>query len=212
MSSQSKTYLSPEDYLALERAAAAKSEYYHGEVYAMAGASRTHTLIAANAVSQLVLQLKGRSCTAHTSDLRVRVGTGALYTYPDVVVVCGKAVFEDRHQDTLLNPIVIVEVLSPSTEAYDRGAEFAFYRKLESLADYVLISQDQPLLEHYARQPGDSWLLTAYEGMEAVALLPSIGCELPLAEVYDKVEWPETAGEAPALTVLKEEAQEWQTQ
>ena len=212
MSSQSKTYLSPEDYLALERAAAAKSEYYHGEVYAMAGASRTHTLIAANAVSQLVLQLKGRSCTAHTSDLRVRVGTGALYTYPDVVVVCGKAVFEDRHQDTLLNPIVIVEVLSPSTEAYDRGAEFAFYRKLESLADYVLISQDQPLLEHYSSQTGDSWLLTAYEGMEAVALLPSIGCELPLAEVYDKVESPETAGEAPALTVLKEEAQEWQTQ
>lgn len=210
MASHPKPNLTPEEYLVLEREAETKSEYYDGDIYAMAGASRVHTLIVANALSQLVIQLKGRPCTAHASDLRVKVNPTGLYTYPDIVVVCANARFEDRQKDTLLNPNVVFEVLSKSTEAYDRGTKFAHYRRLESLTDYVLVSQDRPLIEHYTRQPDNRWLLAAYEGLEAVAVLPSIDCALPLAEVYDKVEWPaDEDAAAPTLALLKEEAASW---
>ena len=176
----------------------------------MAGASRVHSQVSANVIIALGTRLKGRPCIVHGSDMRVRVSPTGLYTYPDVVVVCGKARFEDKHTDTLLNPFVLVEVISPSTEAYDRGTKFAHYRTLESLTDYVLVSQDRPLIEHYTRQPDNLWLLTAYEGLEAVAPFPSIACELPLLEVYDKVEWPaEEDAASPALTLLKEEAEGW---
>ncbi len=201
---QLKPYLTPEEYLALERRAKIKSEYWQGELYAMAGASTNHTIIGANALAELVMQLKGRPCTAHTSDMRVKVARADLYTYPDVTIVCGKAKFEDRHEDTLLNPTVIIEVLSPSTEAYDRGAKFELYRMLESLSDYLLVSQERPTIEHYTRQPDDQWLLATYKGLDAVAAIPSIGCELRLADVYDKVTWPAEETWAHRIRLVKE--------
>ena len=121
----------------------------------------------------------------------MKVPPTGLYTYPDIVVICGQPQFEDRQKDTLVNPTVIFEILSRSTEGYDRGEKFANYRTLESLTDFIMISQYRPLVEHYARQPDETWLLTSYEGLKAVLLLPAIGCELPLADIYDKVEWPE---------------------
>ena len=179
-------YLTPEEYLALERQAETKSEYLRGEVFSMAGASFAHNMIASNTLVSLVPQLKRRSCTAHSSDLRVNVRATNFYTYPDIVVVCGQPQFEDRHRDTLLNPTAIFEILSRSTEGYDRGEKFANYRMLESLADYILVSQYRALVEHFTRQPDESWLLKTYAGLEAVLSIPSIGCELPLADIYDQ--------------------------
>jgi Uma2 family endonuclease len=201
---QPKPYLTPEEYLALERQAETRSEYWQGETYALAGASTNHTIIGANTLAELVMQLKGRPCTAHTNDLRVKVARTGLYTYPDVTVVCGKAEFEDRSEDTLLNPTVLIEVLSPSTEAYDRGTKFEFYRTLESLTDYLLISQSKPIIEHFTRQPDDRWLLSTYKGLEAVAPIPSIGCELHLADVYDKVTWSAEEDRPQGIRVVKE--------
>ena len=140
MSSQIQKHYTPEEYLALERQAQYKSEYYAGEIFAMAGASRWHNLIVTNVLRELSLQLKGRPCTTYPSAMRVKISPTGLYTYPDVTVVCGAARFEDTQQDTLLNPTLIVEVLSESTEAYDRGGKFAHYRKLNSLLEYVLIT------------------------------------------------------------------------
>src|SRR5215475_2138813 len=141
MCSQVRQRYTPEEYLALERQARCKSGYYAGEILPMAGASRWHNLIVANIVGELSLQLKGRFCTTYPSDMRVKVSATGLYTYPDVTVICGEPRFEDNQQDTLLNPTLIVEVLSESTEAYDRGGKFAHYRKLPSLMEYVLITQ-----------------------------------------------------------------------
>ena len=178
----------PEEYLALERQAQCKSEYYAGEVFAMAGASRWHNLIVTNVLREISLQLKGRPCTTYPSDMRVKISPTGLYTYPDVTVVCGAAQFEDTQQDTLLNPTLIVEVLSESTEAYDRGGKFAHYRKLASLLEYVLIAQTKPHIEHYIRQPDNRWLLEEAESWHGTVHLPAIDCHLSLAEVYDKVD------------------------
>jgi Uma2 family endonuclease len=188
MSSQTQQHYTPEEYLALERQAQCKSEYYAGEISAMAGASRWHNLIVTNVLRELSLQLKGRPCTTYPSDMRVKVSPTGLYTYPDVTVVCGEAQFEDNQQDTLLNPTLIVEVLSESTEAYDRGGKFAHYRKLASLMEYVLIAQTKPHIEHYVRQPDNRWLLAEADNLPGTLHLPSIDCRLALAEVYDKVD------------------------
>lgn len=204
-------YLTPEEYLAFERQSDTKSEYWQGETYLMSGASNEHTIIEANIVAALVMQLKRRPCIARGSNLRVKVSDSGLYTYPDVTVVCGQARFEDRQADTLLNPTVIIEVLSPSTETYDRGAKFEFYRTLESLSDYLLVAQNKPMIEHYARQTDDRWLLTTYKGLDAVAAIASIGCELPLADVYDKVEWPPEEEAQPRLRRVKETEAQHQT-
>jgi Uma2 family endonuclease len=206
MQAQAKPYLTPEEYLAMERQATTKSEYLRGEVFAMAGASFQHTMIATNTIASLAPQLKRRSCTAHSSDLRVKVRPTGLYVYPDIVIVCGRPQFEDRQQDTLLNPTVIIEILSLSTERYDRGAKFAHYRTLESLSDYLLIAQSSPIVEHYARQPDDAWLLKSYVGLEAVATIPSIDCELPLADIYDKVEWPDEDVTLTALRLVRDQS------
>ncbi len=139
MCAVARSYLSPDEYLALERHAPTKSEYLRGEVYAMAGASRQHVIIMTNTIVALATRLKGRPCAVFGSDLRVKVPPTGFYTYPDVSVVCGKAQFEDRQQDNLLNPTVIFEILSRSTEGYDRGEKFAHYRMLESLSDYILV-------------------------------------------------------------------------
>jgi Uma2 family endonuclease len=188
MSCQAQQRYTPEEYLALERQAQCKSEYYAGEVFAMAGASRWHNLIVANVVGELRAQLKRRPCTTYPSDMRVKVSPSGLYTYPDVTVVCGEAQFEDGQQDTLLNPTLIVEVLSESTEAYDRGGKFAHYRKLPSLMEYVLITQTKPHIEHYIRQPDNRWLLGEADSLHDTVHLSSIDCRLALTEVYDKVD------------------------
>lgn len=200
-----QSYLTPAEYLALERHSETKSEYWQGETYALAGANRGHNLVAFNLAATLGPQLKHRPCEAYVGDMRVKVTSAGLYTYPDVTIVCGKAEFEDHDEDTLLNPTVIIEVLSPSTEAYDRGAKFEFYRMLESLSDYLLVSQSSPTIEHFTRHADDRWLLATCKGLEAVAEIPSIGCELRLADVYDKVEWPAEAPQRPRLRRVKED-------
>ena len=189
MQRQHSSYITREVYLDLERQSETKNEYWDGEIYAMAGASPQHTLIAANIIISLGSQLKGRPCRVHTSDLRVKVSPTGLYTYPDIVIVCGQPKYEDRQKDTLLNPTVVVEVLSKSTESTDRGVKFEHYRTVESLTDYLLISQDTASVEHRMRQPDDRWLLSIYQGLDSVVPILSIGCDLPLAEVYEKVEW-----------------------
>jgi Uma2 family endonuclease len=188
MSSQAQQRYTPEEYLALERQAECKSEYYAGEIFAMAGVSRWHNLIVANVVGEIRSQLKGRPCATYSSDMRLKVSPTALYTYPDATVVCGEAQFEDNQQDTLLNPTSIVEVLSESTEAYDRGGKFAHYRKLASPMEYVLIAQTKPHIEHYVRQPDNRWLLAEADSLSETVYLSSIDCHLAPAEVYDKVD------------------------
>ena len=190
MSSLPKPRFTPEEYLALERPAEYRSEYFNGEIFAMAGASREHNLIAGNVSRELGNQLKGRPCETYQTDMRVRVSAMGLYTYPDVVVVCGEPQFENDSVDTLLNPTLLVEVLSPSTEAYDRGDKFEQYRTLESLADYVLIAQDRYRVERFARQPDGQWLLSVAKSLDAEVSLASIGCRLPLADVYDRLSLP----------------------
>ena len=190
MSSQPTTQLTPEEYLAIERRAEYKSEYIDGEMVGMTGASRRHNLIAANISREIGQQLRGRPCEGYISDMRVRVPSTRLYTYPDVVVVCGEPRFEDDYVDTLLNPTLIVEVLSESTELYDRGKKFGFYRTIESLAEYLLVAQDECRVEQYVKQPDGRWMLSDYRSPEEVAELSSIQCRLALKEVYDKVVLP----------------------
>ena len=175
-----------EDYLTLERSASIKSEFHEGQIYAMTGASRKHNLITVNIAGELRDQLKKRPCEAYISDMRVKAAKVVNYYYPDIAVVCGKPQFEDTHLDTLINPTVLIEVLSPSTEAFDRGGKFAHYRKIASLQEYLLVAQDQPSIERYVRQ-GDVWILTEAVGLEASVPLESIECVLSLGEVYDKV-------------------------
>jgi len=190
MSAIPEPLLTPQEYLARERRAETKSEYLRGEVFAMSGASRAHNLICANTVIALGSQLRDRDCEVYQSDMRLKVSPTGLYTYPDVTVVCGEPEFEDAEVDTLLNPKVLVEVLSPSTADYDRGGKFTHYRRLPSLDEYVLISQDRPLVEHYVRQGEDEWLLTEQTSLQDTLVLPSIDCRLPLSEIYLKVRFP----------------------
>jgi Uma2 family endonuclease len=191
MAVQTKTYIAPEKYLEIERKTETKSEYYNGEMFAMGGASRQHAMIALNIGGELRSLLRDRPCSVYSTDLRVKIPSG-LHTYPDVLVVCGEHRFVDEHEDTLLNPTVIVEVLSPSTQAYDRGRKFEHYRSLESLKEYILVDQTLPHVEQYVRQPDNKWLLTVFNGMDKAVDLPSIVCRLPLAEVYHKVEFDRT--------------------
>ena len=188
MSSQPKSRYTPEEYLALERKADYRSEYFAGEIFAMSGASERHNLIVASVVATLHAQFRNRPCKVYPSDMRVKVSATGLYTYPDVVALCDEPQFDDDQKDTLLNPTVLIEVLSPSTEAYDRGGKFEHYRKLSSVTEYVLISQEKPHVEHYVRQPDNQWLLSEASGLPDTIQLPSINCILALSEVYEKVE------------------------
>jgi Uma2 family endonuclease len=194
-------FVTPEEYLERERAAETRSEYYRGRVYAMTGAGRQHGRIVMNLAGALHGQLSGGSCEAFVSDMRTKVLANGLYTYPDLVVVCGEGQYEDVQLDTLLDPILIVEVLSPSTAAYDRGEKFALYRELESLRTYVLISQDRPLIERFERE-GGHWVLHEVSGLDTTLDLPSIGARIALRDVYARVEWPED----PPLRVIREAA------
>jgi Uma2 family endonuclease len=191
MSAAPKPYYTPEQYLELERQAEYKSEYYAGEIFAMAGGSPEHSLIAANVIAGLHPQLLGKPCRVYNSDLRVRT-TEELYTYPDVTIVCGEPQFAVEDPETLVNPTLIVEVLSRTTEAWDRGGKFEQYRQRESLQEYVLVAQDRPHVERFARQADGQWLLSEVNGLDAVMALPAIGCELALAGVYYQVTFPAT--------------------
>lgn len=187
MSTQPSRRVTIDEYLALERPAETKSEYLDGEVFLMTGASRKHNLVAGNVFASLHAQLRDRACEAFAGDMRVRISATNLFTYPDVVVVCGEPAFDDAELDTLLNPMLIVEVLSKSTEDYDRGTKFAHYRTLPSLREYLLLAQDRVHAEHFVRQDADRWLLTETDAAGATLVLPSIGCRLALADVYARV-------------------------
>jgi Uma2 family endonuclease len=186
MASDPRPRVSPEDYLAIERRSETRSEYLDGEIFAMTGASERHNLLAGNLYTIFRAQLRPRGCRVYVSDMRVKVSATGLYTYPDVIVVCGKPQFEDAEVDTLLNPQVIVEVLSKSTEDYDRGTKFVHYRTIPSLTEYLLVAQDRVHVEHHLRQ-NEGWLLTETDRLEDVLEIPSVGARLDLAEVYDAV-------------------------
>lgn len=189
MSAQPKPIrLSTEEYLARERRAEFKSEYFNGELFAMAGAQQAHNLIVGNLLRTLGNQLLERDCKVYSSDMRVKIAKINKYTYPDVVVTCGKENFEDAEVDTLLNPVVIFEILSDSTEAYDRGKKFQHYQFLESLSEYVLISQDAVRVEQYIRQSDKTWQYSQYQELGDLVKLESVNCELALKDVYVKVE------------------------
>jgi Uma2 family endonuclease len=187
MTVHTKPYVTPEEYLALERAAETKSEYLDGEIIGMTGASRRHSLITANLIREIGQQMKGRPCEVLSGDMRIWVPATGLYTYADVVVVCGEPALADGYFDTLTNPTVLIEVLSPSTRDYDRGTKFVHYRSLDSLREYLLVSQDQPLVEHYVKQGDGNWLLSEKADLSATVALSSIGCRLAMAEIYDRV-------------------------
>ncbi|HLK61126.1 MAG TPA: Uma2 family endonuclease [Chthonomonadaceae bacterium] len=189
-----KPYISPEAYLAQERAAEFRSEYWNGEVVAMAGGSRNHNRIIRNLIRRLGNQLDGSSCEAFASETRVRVPECNVYFYPDILIVCDGAHYEDTEAETLLNPTVIMEVLSPGTEAADRGRKFACYRTLPSLILYVLIEQDAPNIDLYTRQADGNWLLTALSGLESVLALDPPSASLPCIEIYQAVEFPPQRG------------------
>jgi Uma2 family endonuclease len=184
--------MTPEEYLAIERQAEEKSEYWDGEMFLMSGASEAHNLIVLNVGGELREQLKERPCRVYPSDLRVRIPRAARYVYPDVSVVCGQSQLEDDEFDTLLNPTVIIEVLSETTAAFDRGKKFDNYRTIPSLREYILIAQDECHLYLYTRQPDNKWLLSEFDDLNQIVPLDSIGCQLPLAEVYRKVVFDKT--------------------
>lgn len=189
MSSAPNRHLTPQEYLALERRAEYRSEYFRGEMFAMTGGSRRHSLVGSNLLFRLREQLRSRPCEVHHADLRVKVSASGLYTYPDIVVFCGEPQLEDEAQDTLLNPVAVIEVLSPSTEDYDRGVKFRHYRHIPSLMEYVLISQAECHVERFSRQPDETWVLWETSDLQATLALPAVACELRLAEIYEKVEF-----------------------
>ena len=200
-----QTHLTPEEYIAFERkflpdSEIIRHEYVNGELVAMSGASREHNLITNNISGELRNLLKGSRCETYANDMRVSSPLTSSYFYPDVVVVCEKPRFEDDVFDILLNPIILVEVLSPSTEAYDRGEKFGHYRHLASLQEYVLVSQNKMLVEHYrsrekqgstAAVTGKDWIFTDFQDIEENLPLTSIQCELPLREIYERVSFPD---------------------
>lgn len=198
MSTLAHRIYTPDEYLRLERAADHKSEFVNGRIYAMSGASRWHNFIAGSVYAELRAQLRGRPCEVYSSDMRVKVSASGLYTYPDVSALCGEALLEDSHNDTLLNPSVIVEVLSASTASYDRGEKFAHYRSLDSVREYILISQNLPRVEQYVRT-GELWMLNAINGLDASVSIETLGCTLALADIYERVEFPPVLEREPVL-------------
>jgi len=196
---QSRIYFTEEEYLAIERASEERHEYIDGRIFAMAGESDEHGEISSNIFGHLFAQLSGKPCRARHENTKVRSGPEpkpsqnpeGFYSYPDVLVVCGERKFHDKYRDVLLNPNVIVEVLSKSTEAFDRGEQFIRYRTwLPSLTDYLLVSYKKPVVEHYRRQSNGEWALATMEGLDVVLNIDSIGCSLKLSEIYDGVKFP----------------------
>ena len=181
-----QTYLTPEEYLTWERKQPFKNEYHNGQIIAMSGASRAHNRITVDITTQLNNQLMEGECEVFAGEMRVRTSPEVSYFYPDVIVVCGEPRFEDDTFDTLLNPIVVVEVLSPSTAAFDRGEKFEHYKQLVSLQEYILISQNTVRVEHYCRQE-TQWIHNTFQRLEDILSLASIECEVPLRAIYRRV-------------------------
>jgi Uma2 family endonuclease len=184
-----------QEYVQLEEQSPAKSEFYRGEIFAMAGASPRHDQITVNILGNLYRLLEGQPCQPTSSDQRIRVDEADLSTYPDVAVVCGEKRFSKTDRYGMVNPRVVFEVLSPATENYDRGPKFELYQRLESLREYVVVSQDEAKIIHYARQSDDTWSYRLLVGRVAILSLESIGCPLPLDAIYRKVDFgpqPET--------------------
>lgn len=187
MSAQPKIYLTPTEYLAFERASPHKHEFHAGQIYTPACCNRNHNLLVTNIIAELGNQLRKRDCTVYPSDMRVKIELIELHTYPDITVVCGEEVFEDDQQDVLLNPTVLIEVLSNSTECYNRGKKFKNYQAMPSFVEYVLVSQTSYSIEQFTRQPDGQWLMSDADQPEQIVRLESIDCTLQLADVYEKV-------------------------
>ncbi len=181
--------ITPEEYLAFERLAERKSEFYNGEIFAMAGASREHNLIALNLAGELRQQLKDKPYEVYSSEMRTRIPNGP-YVYPDVVAVCSEPQFEDEGLDTLTNPFVVIEVLSESTADFDRGTKFRYYRRIESLREYIVVDQMEPHVERFSRGHGDVWQMEESTGLSAMPTVESLGCQLLLSDIYLKVTFP----------------------
>jgi Uma2 family endonuclease len=194
MATAALTRYTPEEYLALERHAEFRSEYLDGRIIAMTGASPEHLDVVLNVGSELRSRLRPRGCRVFVNDMRVKVAHGAGYMYPDVVAVCEKAAFLNTMPKTLLNPNLIIEVLSNSTESFGRAAKFAAYRAVESLSEYVLIDSRSVSVERYVRH-GEFWMFSAETDLDATIELSSAGCTLPLREIYADVEFPESESE-----------------
>lgn len=188
MTAQPKHSYTVEAYLEIERSGLVKHEYYRGEIFALAGSSEAHNLILTNLLTSLNLQLRNRPCKVYPSDMRVKIPKTGLYTYPDVSIVCGTPQFDDLKRDTLLNPLIVVEILSPSTERYDRGKKFQNYRTVATLQEYILVSQDDYHIEHYINQNNGNWLLTSYDEINTSFYLKAIDCTLIFADIYNKVD------------------------
>jgi Uma2 family endonuclease len=186
------------EYLAFERSSEIKHEFVDGEIYAMSGASRNHNLIAGSTYVAIYSQLRGKGCETYPSDMKVRTPSTGSYVYPDISVVCGDPQFDDEQRDVLLNPGVVIEVLSPNTEAYDRGKKFARYREIESLQEYILISQDQPHIERFVRQADGMWQFSDVRGLEGSVTLASVGCQLALQAVYEQVTFESDQDDPPS--------------
>lgn len=191
MSTQKIKKLTPEEYLDIERNAECKSEYYNGEMFALAVASYVHNRITRNISKALGLQLKGTKCEEFQSDLKIKEKISGLFTYPDIVVICGEPEFYDEEKDVVVNPTVIMEVLSKSTETYDRGFKFELYRRINTLKDYFMVSQDKISIEYYSRNDDDSWILKEFKDLNQNIEMKSIGCILELKDVYYKVDLKE---------------------
>lgn len=198
---------SVEEYLASEREAEERHEYLDGQIYAMAGESPEHGAICTNIGGQLYAQLRGKPCQVFSKDMKVRSGPApkprqtakGLYSYPDLVVVCGELKFHDEHRDVLLNPAVIIEVLSPATEAFDRGEKWARYQTwLPELTDYLLVSQTKPRIDHFHRRAGGEWVYSLVNNLEESLRLDSVGCFLQLTDVYDRIVFPVEEFEDPS--------------
>lgn len=187
MSFQTRPRYTVEEYLSIERNSEYRNEYIDGEIFSMVGASEQHNLIAGNIFASLHSQLKKRPCKVFLNDMRVQVNPNGLYTYPDIVVICGEAKYLDKEVDTLLNPALVIEVLSKSTESFDRGEKFRRYRTLDSLMEYILVSQEKYNVEQYTRQPDNKWLLSEVNSIDASIQLPSINCTLLVEDIYDKI-------------------------
>ena len=184
--------VTPIDYLAFERGAEGRHEYFDGEIFAMSGGTARHRLIQTNLLAVLWHALKGRPCTVYNNDLRILIDKAGLYTYPDASIICGALEFPAGEDDIVLNPTVIFEVLSDSTEAYDRGRKFGHYRQIPSLEEYVVISQKEPLIETNRRNLDQTWTMTESRGTSATMILASVGLTLSLAEIYDRVDFSQT--------------------
>lgn len=183
--------ISEEEFWALEEGSEVKHEYFNGEIFAMSGGTNRHVVLSSNALAALIYQLRGRKCRAVSSDQAIRIENSGLITYPDVSVYCEPNRFEGRGDLALLNPVVIIEVLSQSTASYDRGAKFRHYQQIESLQDYILVEQNFVQVDHFHRLESNDWLLRTFSSLDDELSLESINCTLPLREWYDGVEVPD---------------------